>query len=394
MNQITGLIDLGHEVEIYADQTSHTSKVHPDVEKYKLLDRTYYSQRPSKPLYRLLKGIRLLLTNFHKAPLVLLVSLNFFKYGRYALTGRIFYSAILFLDKNPYDIIQCHFGYFGLWGMALKEIGAVNGKLVTSFHGADLTAHIEENGERCYGNLFKRGDLFLPVSDCFKSRLIELECPKEKIVVHHTGIDCNKFKFIPRREVADRDRICLVTICRLVDKKGVEYGIRAVAKLAKLNHKLSYKIIGDGPLKADLQLLIEELDVADNVKLLGWQQQDEILKILNNSEILLAPSVTSKNGDREGIPVAIMEAMAMGLLIISTQHSGIPELVQDGVSGFLVPERDVDSLADRIKYLIEHQEIWPQMSHAARLVVEEQYNIDKLNNRLVEIYQKVINEDK
>ena len=84
-----------------------------------------------------------------------------------------------------------------------------------------------------------------------------------------------------------------------------------------------------------------------------------------------------------------MEAMALGLPIVSTRHSGIPELVKDGFSGFLVAERDVDALADRLSHLVEHPEIWPEVGGAGRAFVEANYNIDKLNDRLIEIYQSL-----
>lgn len=112
--------------------------------------------------------------------------------------------------------------------------------------------------------------------------------------------------------------------------------------------------------------------------------------MLEGADILLAPSVTGSDGNQEGIPVAIMEAMAVGSLIISTRHSGIPELVQDGVSGFLVPERDVDALAEKLIYLIEHPEIWPEMGQAGRAFVEANYDISKLNDSLVDIYQQLL----
>jgi len=390
LNQITGLIDRGHEVDIYAEQPNQTSKIHPDVQKYKLLDRTYYPQRPGNLLWRIGKAIKLLIANFHKAPITLLSALNFFQHGHYALTLRLFYMAILCLDKAPYDIVQCHFGYFGTLGMSLREIGAVKGKLVTAFHGLDLTGYIQEKGEKCYNKLFQLGDLFLPISECFKTRLTQLGCPKNKIIVHHTGIDGEKFKFIPR-QMENCQSVQLITVCRLVEKKGVEYAIRAVAKLIKDDFKIEYNIIGDGILKETLQKIIEELDVVNQVKLLGWKQQEEILEYFNDSHILLAPSVTGENGDREGIPVAIMEAMAMGLPVISTIHSGIPELVQDNVTGFLVPERDINALAERISYLVKHQERWPEIGLAGRIYVEEHFNINKLNDRLVELYQKLLN---
>ncbi len=119
-------------------------------------------------------------------------------------------------------------------------------------------------------------------------------------------------------------------------------------------------------------------------------RQDEVAELLRDSHILLAPSVTAADGDQEGIPVALMEAMSLGMPVVSTYHSGIPELIQDGVSGFLVPEREVDALADRLQYLLEHPQRWPELGRAGRRAVEEHFNIDKLNDRLADIYQQLI----
>jgi len=389
LNQITGLIDRGHEVDIYADYPRNEPKLHPDVEKYGLLNRTYYPpRRPDNKLLRLLKGIWLLATNYYKSPLVLLRSLNVFKYGKQARSLMLFYKVIPFLRKQPYDIIHCHFGMNGIRGVLWRDIGALQGKLITTFYGYDISVYLQEFGDRIYDRLFDAADLLFPISKYMKSRLLKLGCNDQKIILHRIGIDCKKFSFAPRQLRAD-GRIRLVTIARLVEKKGVEYGIRAVAKLA-FNQNIEYNIVGDGPLREDLQRLIQELDVSDVVKLLGWKQQQEIIEILNNSDILLAPSVTSRDSDQEGTPVVLMEAMAMGLPVVSTLHSGIPELIENGVSGFLVPERDVSALAEKLSYLSEHPESWPEIGKNGHAYVEEYYSIDKLNDQLVEIYQKLL----
>ena len=124
--------------------------------------------------------------------------------------------------------------------------------------------------------------------------------------------------------------------------------------------------------------------------MLGPKPQHQVIQILNRAHILLAPSVTDKNGDQEGIPVVLMEALAIGLPIVSTQHSGIPELIQDTVTGFLVPERDVEALFDKLKYLVKHPEMWLEMGRHGRNYVQEHYDINKLNDRLVEIYQGLL----
>lgn len=393
LNQITGLIDRGHEVDIYARCPGSTSKVHPDVLKYKLLDRTYYYDVsvPRNLVKRLLKAVWPVFTNIHKKPLVILRCLNVFKYGRKAASLRQLYEAIPFLGCRRYNIVQCHFGPIGLLGSKLRDIGAIQGKLVTSFHGFDMSAYIKQQGNDVYDCLFHEGDLFLPISKRWKNKLIELGCADNKILVHHMGIDCRKLTFnVPK--LGKGERVSILTVARLVEKKGVEYGIRAVAKLSRKYKNVKYDIIGNGPLQDRCGRLIQESNMGEKIHLLGWKDQQQVHDTIVNSHIFLCPSVTSNNGDQEGIPVSLMEAMAVGLPIISTRHSGIPELVQDGISGFLVPERDVDALAEKLNYLIEHPEIWPEMGRAGRAYVEANYDINKLNDRLVEIYQELLND--
>ncbi|HYX13854.1 MAG TPA: glycosyltransferase [Nostoc sp.] len=392
LNQITGLIELGHEVDIYACHVGDISKIHPDVEKYQLLEHTYYySKGPDNYIVRMAKALIWLTANFSKHSVPLIESLNFLKYGSRAISLELFYATIILLKhKQNYDIIHCHFGPFGLKAALWRQIGAIQGKIITVFHGYDMTNYLSQNGEQAYDLLFNLGDLFLPISEHWKQRLIEIGCTG-KIAVHHMGIDCQKFAFAVRKPRSD-GQVNVVTVARLVEKKGIEYGIRAVAKLIASNFNIQYTIVGDGYLRKKLQRLIKQLGIADTVKLVGSQQQQEIIAILNNSHIFLAPSVTSNGGDQEGIPVALMETMAMGLPVVTTQHSGIPELVQDDISGFLVPERDVDALTEKLSYLVKHPEVWSKMGAAGRSFVEKHYNINILNNQLVEIYQNLLDD--
>jgi len=389
LNQITGLIDRGQAVDIYAARIDHISKVHPDVEKYRLLERTFSGcgAMPADPFLRVLKGLRLLLANCRKNPLALLRSLNVFKYGKQAASLRLLYTAVAFLGNGPYDIIHCQFGTLGTRGIVLRDIVAPRAKLITSFRGYDISRQVEQAGDGVYNRLFAVGDFFLPNCEYFKHRLLKLGCNPKKIVVHRSGIDCSRFSFTLRDLDSDR-LIRITTVGRLVEKKGIEYSIRAIGKLAKANQNIEYNIIGNGPLREDLQQLIQELDVSDRVKLLGWKQQEEIIETLNNSQLFVAPSVTAKDGDQDAPVNVLKEAMAMGLPIISTNHGGIPELVENGISGYLVPERDPDAIAERLSYLIEHPQVWPKMSLAGRAQVEQHYDVNKLNDQLVELYQR------
>lgn len=390
LNQITGLIDRGHEIDIYTDKPADTKKYHPDIYKYNLLERTFYIGRPDNYLWRLIKLFQLPLVNFIRNPSIFFRALNLTKYGTEARSLKLLYASAYFLKwQFKYDIIHAHFGPNGQRVIYLRDIGVIKGKIITTFHGYDISMYLKLMGDKFYQPLFASGDAFSPISEQMKRRLIELNCNEKKIIVHRVGIDCSKFSFTTR-QVGKNGKIKLITIARLVEKKGVEYGIRSVANLIKSGMNVEYNIVGDGHLNKKLQKLIHELNVTDKVKLLGWKHQQEVIQLINTSHILLAPSVTDENGDQEGIPTVIMEAMATGLPVISTYHSGIPELVQNGISGFLVPERDVDTLTEKLRYLIEHSELWDEMGKAGRKFVESHHNIHILNDKLVEIYQNMI----
>ena len=389
LNQITGLLELGHEVEIFAFYNPKEKKVHDDVEKYRLMERVHYFNIPDSMIKRALKAIFLIITNFHKSPIKILKSLNVFKYGKKALSLKLLYVVVPFLGKK-FDIIHCHFGPNGIIGAYLKEVG-INSKLITTFHGYDMSMFISSHGEDIYKNLFLKGDLFMPISEHWKKKLIEMGCEEGKIIVHRMGIDVEKFEFSERRKTGT---IKILSVGRLVEKKGHEYAIKALAKVVNKNGKdIIYRIVGDGPLKDKLMSLAEELGIEDCVEFMGNVEDEELLKLYKESHIFILPSVTASDGDQEGIPVVLMEAQAMGLPVISTYHSGIPEVVIDGKSGFLVPEKDVDALAEKMEFLVEHPELWSEMGRHGREFVEKHYDIRRLNKRLVEIYRNLIRKE-
>ena len=310
LNQITGLIDRGHKVDIFASRPKYLDKVHGDVKKYKLLERCFYRlSMPKNKLWRVFKGLNLACINLRKNPKAILCSLNIFKYGRDAISFNLLFETLSFIGHEPYDVIHAHFGPSGLLAVKLQHTGAIQGKLITVFHGYDMSAIYQNEENKFYKPLFDSDCLLMPISGHWKNKLIEFGGDQHKIFVHHMGIDCSKICFQPRK-LEKNDGVRLLTIARLVEKKGVEYGIRAVASVANTYQNIEYNIIGDGPLKDELKTLIGNLGMKDSIHLCGRKEQSEIFEYLTNASILLTPSVTAKNGDKEGIPVALMEAMA------------------------------------------------------------------------------------
>ncbi|HSD84974.1 MAG TPA: glycosyltransferase [Anaerolineae bacterium] len=384
-NQILGVEKCGHDVAIFTtDRPAKGMRV--AVEIGGLARHTRSICPPRNYIVRLFRVLGLLVMYGWRAPWVVARALNVFQNGHLAATLWLLHAALTLIriGERKYDIVHAQFGPFGLYALKLIQIGAIDGALVTSFRGYDATKNLRAN-PRKYAELFRRGRLFLPVSESLARKLVEAGCDPSKIHVLHSGIDCAKFKYTePRRTEKQPTRI--VTIGRLVEKKGVTYGLRAVAQVMASGRAVVCDIVGDGPLRIELERLIEQFGVGTHVMLHDWKSHREIVAMMEASHILLAPSVTAGDGDEEGIPNVVKEAMAVGLPIVSTVHAGIPELVVDGESGFLVPERSVGDLAERIMYLCDHPEIWPQMSRAARRKVETEFDIGRLSMDLVALY--------
>jgi colanic acid/amylovoran biosynthesis glycosyltransferase len=390
LNQITGLLDLGHDVDIFAKFDPAEEMIHPVVKKYGLMKRVHYffdGTTFRNMLNCMLKAIYLVITNFHKNPLRTLKSINLFKYGKNTLSLVLLYSTVSSLNKQ-YDVIHCHFGQNGIIGAQLKEIG-IPGKLITTFYGGDLTSFLRKKGERVYNILFIHGDIFLPICDYFRKKLISMKCDENKIIVHHLGSCVEGFPF-SHRNITQNKPLILLTISRLVEKKGHEYALKAFSKIVDAYSNVKYIIAGNGPLRTRLEQLVMELKLSDNVEFTGAVSELEVKALFQEAHIFILPSITAHDGDQEGTPTVLVEAQACGLPVISTHHSGIPELVIDGKSGFLVSEKDIDALAEKMEYLIEHPELMSEMGSYGRKYVEENYNIEKLNHRLVSIYHSLM----
>lgn len=391
LDQIVGLINAGHDISIFAFTPPPEKKTHEAVQKYRLHERCrYWGPVRRSRLSLIWAAIRgLLARRSLEANRNLLGTLNFIRYGFEALTFRLFFAALA-IDKcvSEADLLLCHHGPNGLLMAKLKAAGLIAGKIVTVFHGSDLTSFLIRRGQNTYQELFRQGALFLPISDRLKETLRTIGAPMEKIHVHHMGIDCSHFEFVPRGSNSARPAR-IISVARLVEKKGIEYALLAFARVHAALPNIEYEIIGDGPLAKKLAALISENGLSDCVRMNGWMDRDEVMTRLRNSDILLAPSVTGVNGDQEGIPVAIMEAMAIGLPVISTQHGGIPEIITNNISGYLVRERDVDALAEAILDACRERNDLSRVSEAGRAVIVNEFDNRALNEKLCSILQSV-----
>ena len=388
LNQITGLLARGHDVDVFALHRNPSLETHAEVEEFSLADRSYYSSSvPRGRVARMAKGLALYAAYLRRNPLKILRSTNLVKHGRKSpfITPLYFTIPIRDRGKYDYDIIQCHFGTIGNWAASLRHLGIITGKIVTMFHGVDIREGIDSGGD-IYDLLKAEGDCFLSISAYNRHHLLEFGFPEERILHHPVGVDTSFFGH-PGNRPYERDReIRILSVARLVEEKGLDTGILAFRKLVERlpNLRVSYRILGSGPLEKKLCALAAELGVSGSVVFLGEGNAERVREEMQKADVYLLPS------NNEALPVSLMEASSTGLPVVASNVGSVWELVQDRVSGFVVRKGDADDLADKLLYLVLHPEIRAEMGRAGRAHIKAHYDINVLNDRLVDLYGRLL----
>lgn len=386
LNQITAFIDMGYDVEIVALHKGDLEHTHASYETYRLGDKTRWllnepDGKRAKLQYRSAAALRGLARG------TTWKALNTSRYGDEA--RNLILAAICGLTPTPLqaDVFIAHFGPAGVTAAKLRELGVIRGKIATVFHGIDIS-HREVLARYTpeYQKLFERGDLMLPISNLWAGRLNDMGCPPEKIAVSRMGIDMTRFA--PREVKTPGTPLEILSVARLAEKKGLHVAIEACRQLKEQGVAFRYRILGMGPWERRLRTLIEQYQLDDVIELSGFKPSHEVKALLEQADVFLLPSVTGVDGDMEGIPVALMEAMAVGIPVVSTVHSGIPELVASGTSGWLAPENDAQSLAERLTAFsqLDSEGVKPIVLRA-REKIEAEFNQAVINRQLASLLQ-------
>ena len=290
-------------------------------------------------------------------------------------------------------LLHAHFGTEGYYSLSLKN--ELDLPLITTFYGADISRLPRiRKWRRRYHRLFERGDLFLAEGSHMAQRIVDQGCSPDKVRVNHLGVNLDSITYIPRKIGPDQE-IRLLMASSFKEKKGISYGIQAFIQAERRNPHLRLTIIGGAEsdsshrLLRECQELVRKAQLGQKVRFLGYLQYPEYIKEQRRSHIFLAPSITAADGDTEGgAPVSIIEASAAGMPVLSTLHCDIPEVVIDGESGLLVPERDVSALAGAILDLTKAPALWGKMGAVGRKHMEESYNVVKQGESLERIYSQ------
>jgi colanic acid/amylovoran biosynthesis glycosyltransferase len=247
------------------------------------------------------------------------------------------------LGEVKAQLLHIYFGHIGVHLLPL--IQAWPKPSVVSFHGADVMVDLDKLAYRAATQqMLEAVRLVLVRSESLGRALINIGCPAGKIRLQHTGIPVDDIPFRPR-DWPDKGAWKFVQACRLIEKKGLRVSLRVFAKFAALHPASTFTIAGEGPLRSELGRVAADLGIADKVFFPGFISQTQLRELFYQSHIFLHPSEVGGDGNQEGVPNSMLEAMASGLPVFATEHGGIPEAIENGRSGILVAERDEEALA-------------------------------------------------
>jgi glycosyltransferase involved in cell wall biosynthesis len=294
------------------------------------------------------------------------------------------------IQRAGASLVNAHFAMDG--ACALPVALAAKVPLIVTLHGNDVTTSVHLHRRAIRGQLyllrrermFRTVKVFLCASDFLRRSAIERGFPEEKLRTHYIGVDlklfCPPMTGRPRRNV--------LFVGRLVEKKGCRYLIRAMQQVQSQIPLAQLVIIGDGPERTSLESQAREAGV--DCEFRGAQSSHEVRQELSSARVFCVPSVTAKTGDSEGLGIVFAEAQAMGVPVVSSLHGGIPEVVSNGVTGLLAPERDHDQLAQHIIRFFADDTFWNDCSRNAVSWVADKFDLRKQTAYLEEIYRDVI----
>ncbi|TGA98709.1 glycosyltransferase [Sporolactobacillus shoreae] len=296
------------------------------------------------------------------------------------------FSPAEYVKNNHITLLHAHHAQLGILLLPFKE--EMNLPLVTSIRGRDATLADQPIGYLEHIKmLFDQGELFFPVCQFLAEKITDLGCPSDKIRVLYGGVDLNQFVY---RSPNQRDSQNIISFGRLVEKKGHLILIRAFHKIRHQFPNATLTIIGSGPLENSINSLATELNLGHSFRFLKQIPKDQVQEELTHADLFCAPSMEASNGDVEGIPNTIKEAMATGVPVISTFHAGIPELITHDKEGILVQENNVDELADAIEFMLNNRQKWETYTLAARQKIEQNFDLNKQLLQQAKYYDEVL----
>lgn len=294
------------------------------------------------------------------------------------------------LDKSGARLLHIYFGHIAVHLLPL--IRAWPHPTVVSFHGADVLVELDKPAyRRATQDMLSAVSGVFVRSDSLRNALLGLTDDKNKIDIVQTGIPLHEFPFRPRSFPND-GRWQIVQAGRLIEKKGMATSLRAFAEFAKVFPNSRLTLAGEGPLLMELEHVAEQLHITDKVVFPGFLPQDQLRELYYGAHIFVHPSQLGSDGNQEGVPNSMLEAMASGLPVFATNHGGIPEAIEHGRTGILVAERDQAALARELISAAQDPNRLSQIARAGSESVGRQFEQGAQIHNLEDLYLELIRE--
>lgn len=293
-------------------------------------------------------------------------------------------------DLSP-SVLHAHFGA-SAWD-ARAAAAAVGKPFVVSFYGLDVDA-LPRGSRRWrgrYKHIFEDAALVLALGPWMSRRLTLQGADPSRTVVHHLGVPVAELAYHPRSRDADRPiRVLIAASFR--EKKGIPLAIEALARVRR-QVPLTVTLIGDAAdhprerrEKQRILSTIAREGMTDTVRHLGYVAHSDVLKLALDHDLLVAASMTAPDGDSEGTPMTLVELAATGIIVVSTRHADIPEIVTDEATGFLAEQGDLESLVATIERAIASVDRWPSIGASARAHIAQEFDASTQGQRLASLY--------
>ena len=367
LNEISELIRRGHDVYIFSLFNSKEDIVQPEVEEYSLLERTYYPPSYHKLCIELARFDRLLFYRNRR-------KINKF----YCIAVARHFSKIA--KKLDLDVLHAHFANESTFtAMLMSKLTGLSFTFTAHAFDIFIDPDVKALEER-----MENASAVIAISE-YNKKYLQSIYNNKKIFVVRACPNLEKLNKIRR----DPEQFEILTVGRLVEKKGIKYGILAMREVVKEFPEVQYTIVGSGPQSVELKKLTESLGLENNVRFLGAVDERTLMAEFSKAAVFILPCVKAKNGDMDGIPVSLMEAMYLQIPVVSTNISGIPELIENEKEGFLVEPKNVEQLANAIKILLQDEDMRRKMGKRGRRKIEEKFNIQKEVQKLERVWKEI-----
>ncbi len=299
------------------------------------------------------------------------------------------YDLVELLEKWKPQLVHVYYGHKAVKYHRMLEASGL--PWLVSFHGVDVVKFMDDP-EYVKGlkQVFQDAKVVLARSESLLERLRELGCPQEKLRLNRTPVPLHSIEFKERAAPTD-GKWRLLQACRLIPKKGLFTVLKALPKVVETWPELKYVLCGSGPDEQRFRDEVKKAGLEDNVEIRGWVSQEELKEEFAKAHFFLHPSELTETEDQEGVPNAMLEAMAAGLPVVATQHGGIPEAVTNGKDGLLVEEKDFEALSGAILKLTNDNSLLAEYSCQAKESVTDKFGFDEQIAAMEACYKETMN---